>query len=62
VALISRLVSLIPWPDRRRAMGDVAMTLLDGKPRVSEEVFGWGRSSVSLGINEYNTNSPSKLR
>ena len=53
VALISRLVSLIPWPDRRRAMGDVAMTLLEGKPRVSEEVFGWGRSSVSLGINEY---------
>ena len=53
VALISRLVSLIPWPDRRRAMGDVTMTLLEGKPRVSEEVFGWGRSSVSLGINEY---------
>jgi hypothetical protein len=53
VALISRLVSLIPWPDRRRAMGDVTMTLLDGKPRVSEEVFGWSRSSVSLGINEY---------
>ena len=53
VALISRLVSLIPWPARRRAMGDVSLTLLDGKPRVSEEVFGWGRSSVSLGINEY---------
>jgi hypothetical protein len=53
VALIFRLVSLIPWPDRRRAMGDVAMTLLEGKPRVSEEVFGWRRASVSLGINEY---------
>lgn len=53
VALISRLISLIPWPERRRAMGDVAMTLLDGKPRVSEEVFGWNRTSVSLGINEY---------
>ena len=53
VALISRLVSLIPWPDRRQAMGDVTVTLLDGKPRVAEEVFGWGRSPVSLGINEF---------
>ena len=53
VALISRLVSLIPWPDRRQAMGDVTMTLLDGKARVAEEVFGWGRSSVLLGINEF---------
>jgi hypothetical protein len=38
--LISRLVSLIPWPSRRQAMGDVAMTILDGKSRVAEEVFG----------------------
>lgn len=52
VALISRLVSLIPWPDRRRAMGDVTITLLDGKQRIAEEVFGWGRSPVSVGINE----------
>jgi hypothetical protein len=44
---------MIPWPNRRSAMGDVTMTLLEGKPRVSEEVFGWRRSSVSLGINEY---------
>ena len=55
VALISRLVSLIPWPDRRQAMGDVTMTILDGKPRVAEEVFGWSRSSVSTGINEFRT-------
>ncbi|HIJ95934.1 MAG TPA: transposase [Desulfuromonadales bacterium] len=53
VALISRLVSSIPWPDRRRAMADVTITLLDAKPRVAEEVFGWGRSPVSVGINEY---------
>lgn len=52
VALISRLVSLIPWPDRRQAMGDVTMTILDGKSRVAEEVFGWSRSAVSTGINE----------
>jgi hypothetical protein len=35
-------------------MGDVTMTLLDSKARVAEEVFGWSRSSVSLGfINEF---------
>jgi hypothetical protein len=55
VALISRLVSMIAWPDRRQAMGDVTMTLLDGKSRVAEEVFGWGRSAVALGINEFST-------
>ena len=55
VALISRLVSCIPWPDRRQAMGDVTMTILDGKPRVAEEVFGWNRSSVSIGMNEFRT-------
>ena len=51
--LIFRLVSLIPWPIRRQAMGDVAMTILDGKSRVAEEVFGWSRSAVSVGINEF---------
>jgi len=53
VGLLSRLVSLVPWPFCRQAMGDVTVTLLDGKPRVAEEVFGWGRSTVELGINEY---------
>jgi hypothetical protein len=53
VALILRLVSLIPWPGRRQAMGDVTMTILDGKSRVAEEVFGWSRSSVSVGMNEF---------
>ena len=52
VALISRLVSLVPWPDRRQAMGDVTTTILGGKSRVAEEVFGWSRSAVSTGINE----------
>src|ERR1035438_9875722 len=46
VDLVSRLVDLIPWPERRRAMGDVTMVLLDGKYRVAEDVFGWGRSVV----------------
>jgi len=55
VDLIGRLVNLIPWPERRRAMGDVTMVLLDGKRRVAENVFGWNRRAVDLGIHEYQT-------
>jgi hypothetical protein len=36
-------------------MGDVALSLLDGKPRVAEQVFGWGRSAVEVGIKEFQT-------
>jgi hypothetical protein len=36
-------------------MGDVTLYLLDGKPRVAEDVFGWGRSTVTLGMNEFKT-------
>ena len=52
VVLISRLVESIPWPDRRRAMGDVTASLLDGKPRVAESVFGWSRYAVEVGMHE----------
>jgi hypothetical protein len=55
VELIGRLIDLIAWPARRRAMGDVTMTLLDGKRRVAEDVFGWNRRAVELGIHEYQT-------
>ncbi|NOY69701.1 MAG: transposase [Deltaproteobacteria bacterium] len=55
VELISRLVDLIPWPSRRSAMGDVTLLLLDGKKRVAEDVFGWGRSAVQVGIKEFQT-------
>jgi len=53
VGLISRLVEMIPWPERRSAMGDVTLLLLDGKHRVAENVFGWSRSAVEVGINEF---------
>ena len=55
VDLISRLVDLVPWPTRRRAMGDVTESFLDGKPRIAEDVFGWNRVTVELGINELRT-------
>lgn len=52
VTLAGRLVKRVQWPERRQAMADVTVTLLDGKTRVAEEVFGWGRATVELGINE----------
>jgi hypothetical protein len=55
VDLIGRLVELIPWPARRCAMGDVTVSLLDGKQRVAENVFGWNRRAVEVGIHEYQT-------
>ena len=55
VGLISHLVDLIPWPSRRCAMGEVTLLLLDGKHRVAESVFGWSRSAVEIGINEFQT-------
>lgn len=55
VVLISRLVNLVPWPKRRRAMADVTLSLLNGKHRIAEDVFGWNRSTVELGMNEFRT-------
>ena len=55
VDLIGRLIDLIAWPQRRHAMGDVTIALLDGKRRVAEDVFGWNRRAVELGIHEHQT-------
>ncbi|MDO9423063.1 MAG: hypothetical protein Q7T40_02575 [Methylobacter sp.] len=41
--LISRLIDLIPGSERRCAMGDVTLSLLNGKHRVAENVFSWNR-------------------
>ena len=52
VMLAARLVERVAWPERRQAMADATLTLLEGKTRVAEEVFGWARSTVELGIKE----------
>lgn len=52
VNLAARLVEKIEWPMRRQAMADITLSLLDGKARVAEDVFGWGRSTVELGLRE----------
>ena len=53
--LITRLVKQIPNEYRRQAMSDVVQTLLDGKSRKAEDVLGWNRHTVELGINEFRT-------
>jgi hypothetical protein len=55
IILLHVLGDMIPWPIRRSAMGDVIMSLLDGKSQVAEDVFGWSRSTVELGMNEFRT-------
>lgn len=55
VETISLLMARIPWPERRLAMAEVTRHLLDGKARVAEYVFGWGRESVKTGLEELRT-------
>ena len=52
VELAGRLVKRVEWPERRQAMAEVTLALLDGKARIAEAVFGWGRSTVELGLKE----------
>ncbi len=53
VGLVSRLVDAIAHPQRRIAMGEVAVTMLGGSHRLGESVFGWNRNTVNLGIREF---------
>jgi hypothetical protein len=55
LALVQRLVAMIPWPFDRQAKADVAATLLDGRLRLAEKVFGWGRESLKVGVQELRT-------
>ncbi len=53
VELVTHLIAKIPWPERRVAMGEAAVVLLDGSPRLAEAAFGWNRNTVKVGINEF---------
>ena len=52
IVLIERLVGRIEWPEKRQAMAEVALSVLGGSGRLAEVVFGWGRSTVDLGLHE----------
>ena len=53
IGLVSVLIENVPWPDRRRSMGEATLTLLNGSARLAEVVFGWNRKTVELGIHEF---------
>ena len=55
VHLIGCLVGSIAWPARRAAMGNVTLSLLEGKIRAAEAVFGWNRGAIVMGIHEHQT-------
>ena len=55
IKAVASIVKKVPWPERRQSMAQITISLLDGKPRVAEEVFGWGRSTVELGMHELKT-------
>ena len=40
VELAGRLVKRVAWPERRQAMAEVTLVLLDSKARAGEAVFG----------------------
>lgn len=56
VELAGQLVKRVEWPERRLAMAEVTLALLDGNARTAEKVFGWGRSTVELGLKELQAN------
>ena len=41
--------------DRRAFQAKIANEYLEGKPTRAESVFGWGRSTVELGLKELET-------
>ncbi len=55
IRTVASIVKKIPWAERHQSMAQVTVDLLDGRPRVAEEVFGWSRSTVELGMHELRT-------
>jgi hypothetical protein len=52
---IRQAARLLTGPKRRRFQAQVALDYLDGNARRAERVFGWGRQTVQLGLQELRT-------
>lgn len=52
ILLLKRIVKQVPWPERRKAQADIVETILDGKLRAAEDLFGWSRQAIRVGIEE----------
>lgn len=55
VATIKDAASKLTGSKRRAFQARVALDYLQGSPRRAERVFGWGRHTVELGLNELRT-------
>lgn len=55
VATIKDAASKLTGPKRRAFQAQVALDYLEGSARRAERVFGWGRDTVELGLNELRT-------
>ena len=55
VATIKDAASKLTGPKRRAFQAQVALDYLEGSARRAEGVFGWGRQTVALGLNELRT-------
>ena len=53
--LIKIAAKKLKGPERRAFMAEVAETLCNGSPRLTETEFGFGRHTVELGIHEKRT-------
>lgn len=42
-------------PERRSFQAEIALKYLGGKPRRTEEIFGWSRDAVEVGLHEKRT-------
>lgn len=55
IATIKDAAGKLTGPKRRAFQAQVALDYLEGCPRRAERVFGWGRETVELGLNELRT-------
>lgn len=46
---------ILSGPKRRKYMATICLKYCDGKPRLTERVFGWARRAVAKGLREHNT-------
>ena len=55
IATIKDAARKLTGTTRRTFQAQVTLDYLDGKPRRAEDVFGWGRKTVELGLTELRT-------
>jgi hypothetical protein len=55
IAILKSAAKKLKKADKRQFMAEVALEYCGGSPRKTEDVFGWSRHTVELGLNELRT-------